>query len=188
MSRHGSTTGDIKLDLSQSQLAGVGAIALAWNEVEFAIDCCLYSGLRLSGGSWFDVVGRVQLDPKIDLLEIAATDMRLPPEAVERIKRTVGNVRALKVLRNNTVHCRVYNHAEGVGTIGKRGKSVEVSLSDKALESLYSRINTLRLELVEILGIFDLYRTGRSVMSDEDIWTSAEVKACILELDRLHAA
>jgi len=70
-SRSGSKTEDPKKDLSAAQLQGIGAVAIAWNEVEFMLDCLLYSGLILSGSSWLDVITRLSTDAKIELIPSA---------------------------------------------------------------------------------------------------------------------
>ena len=44
-------TGNIKKDLSQKQLAGIGAVAVAYNEVEQQIDLLFFIATDLSAGS-----------------------------------------------------------------------------------------------------------------------------------------
>jgi hypothetical protein len=38
VSRSGDTTEDIRKDLTLEQLAGIGKVAMAWNELEFLLD------------------------------------------------------------------------------------------------------------------------------------------------------
>jgi hypothetical protein len=97
-SRSGSKTEDIKNDLSAAQLQGIGAVAIAWNEVEFMLDCVLYSGLVLSGSSWLDVLTRLSTDAKIELIASAEETLRLPGGFHGRIQTSVKNVKELREL------------------------------------------------------------------------------------------
>lgn len=160
-SRSGSKTEDIKIDLSAAQLQGIGAVAIAWNEVEFMLVCVLYSGLVLSGSSWLDVLTRLSTDAKIELIASAEETLRLPSCFHGVIQTSVKNAKELKELRNSVVHARIYDAPNGIGeNIRRGGKIWQVLLVEPALENLYNRLIVLHGELGSVLAIFDLMRTG----------------------------
>jgi hypothetical protein len=56
--RTGVTTGDVRKDLSKDQLAGIGSVAILFNELEARLDLLLYRGLGL-GDLWLETVKRI---------------------------------------------------------------------------------------------------------------------------------
>lgn len=180
-SRSGSKTEDIKQDLSANQLQGIGSVAIAWNEVEFMLDCVIYSGLVLSGSSWLDVLTRLSTDAKIDLIPSAEETLSIPPVLRETIQSSVKSTKDLKELRNSVVHARIFDAPKGIGeNIRRGGKIWQVLLVESALECLYNRLIVLHRELRSILAIFDLFRTGcvavnQGIMTWEQLVEGKEV-------------
>lgn len=192
-SRSGSKTEDIKQDLSAAQLRGIGAVAIAWNEVEFMLDCVLYSGLVLSGFSWLDVLTRLSTDAKIELVASAEETLHLPRSFRELIQVSVKNAKELKDLRNSVVHARIFDAPNGIGVnIRRGGKIRQILLVAPALECLYDRLNLLHGELRSILAIFDLIRTGsiavhQGTMSWEQLVNAKEVAEWVERLETQQA-
>jgi hypothetical protein len=90
-------TGDIKRDLSQEQLAGIGAVALAYNYAESNIDRALGLALGLSHALYLQLVTRINgMEAKTDLLKKAAADVKLPEELRTDLAETLGYFVKLK--------------------------------------------------------------------------------------------
>lgn len=158
--RSGGRTEDIKKDFSPDQLQSIGAIAMAWNDVEHTLNCLLYSGLNLSGSSWVDILSRLTIDAKIELVFSAEETLYFPAQLRDIIQHTVESTKELKLLRNSVVHARIYDAATGVGENVKRGGKIsQVLLVEPALDNLYRRLVILRGELRSVVAIFDLLKS-----------------------------
>ncbi|MGN6147966.1 MAG: hypothetical protein ACTHPD_05445 [Rhizomicrobium sp.] len=169
--RSGSKVDDVKRDLSQPQLASIGAIAIAFNELEFLLEAFLYTALGLPGQLWFDVVKRISsIEAKTDIAKLAIDDLeRLLVLVFERpdlsfatdAKTTIGLISETKVLRDMVVHCRVYDAPNAIGEKGSyKGVMDQVLLTLDALGWLYDRIDSARKELLAIYNFFDLIRSS----------------------------
>lgn len=191
--RSGSRTEDVKRDLSPAQLQGIGAIAIAWNEVEFMLDCVLYSGLLLSGSSWLDVLTRLSIDAKIELIASAEETLGIPDKMREAIQTSVRHTKELKELRNSVVHSKVFDASSGIGeNIRRGGKVWQVLLVESALECLYHRLTLVHSELRSVLAIFDLIRTGtigvrQGIMTREQLLDGQEVSEWTRRLSEAQA-
>ena len=160
-SRSGSKTGDIFRDFTESQLQKIGAIALAWNEVEFAIDCCLYSGLKLTGESWSSVLSRISANDKLDLLLEITPRNSYPENLSESIKEVSTKAREFKDLRNNVVHCRIFDFSNSIGeNIRKGGKISQILLTEDSLQWLYECLVALREEFICVNALIDLNKNS----------------------------
>lgn len=113
--RSGGTFQDIRRDLSPEQLAGIGAIAIAWNEIEFMLDVALYSGEELAASCLQDDLPRRRLDDKIKHARKAADRWRLPADYLNSIELTASAFSDLKELRNAVIHSRVFDERNGIG-------------------------------------------------------------------------
>lgn len=190
--RSGSTSKDVKNDLSSGQLQAIGAIAIAWNEVEFILDQILYSGLNLPGTSWLEIVTRLSLDAKIDLIASAEETHNLSPNIQEVITTSVDALKELKELRNSVIHARVFDAPRAIGeNIRRRGKISQVLLTEVALNGLYDRLVILRAELRRVLAVFDLVRNSafapRNVNGTDPSALIPEVRQSIAQLRELQA-
>jgi hypothetical protein len=166
-SRSGASTGDVKKDLSSEQLAGIGAVAILFNELEFSLECILYRGLNLPGGLWLETVKRISsFDSKVELASLivaeyqhyASNQFEAKDWAfAEIIKETLTSLKVVKGLRDAIVHARVFDMSTGIGEkISYKGKIDQVLLTAEALNALYAHMDVLRKELTAILGLADL--------------------------------
>lgn len=189
-SRSGVTTENIKADLTQPQLAGIGAVTLAWNEVEFMLDVSLYSGEDLPADCLLDDLPRRRLDEKIKQLRKAALRWHLRSDCLDAIESTAAAFSQLKDLRNAVVHSRLFNSQTGIGhRVTARGEIYEVLLTTEALHWLYEQLVFLRSELRALLAIFDLVRTTAAaersgMVAVGQIDPSGEVLSWLSEVDR----
>lgn len=159
--KSGASQQDVPKDLSPEQLQGIGAVAISWNEVEFGLACILYSGLILDGLSWVNVIARLSLGAKIELIDSAQETLTVPDHIRALVKTTVNTTNELKGLRNSVVHARVFDAPNAIGeNIRPNGSIGQVLLTPTALHCLYQRLVLLREELHCINALFDLIRTG----------------------------
>lgn len=188
--RSGGTVQDIKRDLSPEQLAGIGAVAIAWNEIEFMLDVVLYSGEELEASCLQDDLPRRRLDDKIKHARKAADRWGLPADCLDSIELTACAFSKLKNLRNAAIHSRVFDAQSGIGhRITIKGEIQEVLLTTKALEWLYQQLIALCFELRCVLAIFDLVRTTEvaekvGIVAPGGIDPLPEVRGWLARLDQ----
>ncbi|HEV2605197.1 MAG TPA: hypothetical protein VGU24_16215 [Microvirga sp.] len=143
-------TGDIKRDLTTEQLAEIGAITLAYNQVENHIDWMLTQSLRIPVTLHFDLVTRINgIDGKIHLLK-QGTKHLLPEPQREALADCLGEgaFKLLKGYRDAVMHARVHDALKGIGHgIERRGKQHEVLLTPTALRGLYDHLNAVAKEM-----------------------------------------
>jgi hypothetical protein len=152
--RTGSTTQDIRKDLSRDQLAGIGEIAMIWNELEFLLDTAVGSGLVLSKAMEANNTSRLGFDPKKALAQDIARDALLPQAAIAEVDAALVDLETYKGLRDAIVHARVSDKNKAIGQIVKRGGILYESLLEaKALNALYDHLTLLRQEMDAIVQI-----------------------------------
>jgi hypothetical protein len=151
------TSGDIKKDLSQEQLAAIGAVAMAYNKAEEEIDHLFGIATKLDDRLLLAVSTRIHgIDGKIAIIKHAATIFGVAPDAIAALNDTLGGdgFVKLKGLRDAAVHARLINAAIGVGVrIDKRAQINEVLLSKAALDALYEHLIALANELKSAANI-----------------------------------
>jgi hypothetical protein len=152
--RIGRTTGDIKRDLSKDQLAGIGAVAMAWNSAESFVDLLLTIALGLDTSLASDLTDRVgAFDAKSVLINQASVKrLRLDHELFD-LTETLGVAKECKTNRDGVIHAQLYNADKGLGILYKREGQYDVLLSQEALDSLYARLIAIRDELRIIVFI-----------------------------------
>jgi hypothetical protein len=150
-------TGDIRKDMSESQLASLGAVSLAYNEAEVQIDLIMALALGLWAESAPHVTSRINgIDGKIEIIKVALRELGAPKEAQALLCETFGDAgfKELKKYRDGVIHARTLDAPSGIaGTAINRGKFYEVLLSKVALDGLYDRLVLIRLELIEACNI-----------------------------------
>ncbi len=165
-SLNGAINEDVRKDFSAEQLAGIGAVAMAWNEVEYLLDVMLYSALALPPLHWLDVVTRINgIEGKLELLrQCVARNRRIPAEARSIMKQSLDDAALYKTYRNAVIHARIYNFQSGIGQrIERQAKISQVMLMKAALDGFYDRLAMLRQELRGILAIFDILRCSQAL-------------------------
>jgi len=149
----GRTTGDIKRDLTTSQLAGIGAVAMAWNSVESFVDAALLSVLGIQARIGERVLARINaFDAKVELIKSAAvTRLGLSEEQCEDLLKSLdsapANAKELKEYRDAVIHCQLIDVPKAQGLLIKRDARYDVLLAQEALEGLYDRLIWVRNEL-----------------------------------------
>lgn len=171
--KHGrgyGTTGDVRVDFSEAQLAGIGAVSLAFNETQYLLEQILYSGLRLRASHWIAVTARLSLGDKCLLAKDAITELhRLAVICFERddlanilhMKGSIGDFETLKTYRDAVIHARVGDSRDGLGTfIDYNARVLDVLMTAEALTGLYDRLVLCRQEFHGIVDVCSLLFTG----------------------------
>lgn len=160
-SRSGSKTENVLVDLSDSQLRLIGAVAIQWNEIEFMIDCAAYSLLELKSDFWLEIVTRIRTDEKRELLKSAIEKQKFPQHISKAILNTLNSCKELQELRNSVVHARVFNAGFAIGETVKRSGVFETLISEEALRGLYGRLEIYYKETRTIIALFDVIKSLR---------------------------
>jgi hypothetical protein len=140
------STGDVKRDLTEKQLAAFGAASLAYNILEDEIDALLHIVTNVPDWLAKEVSSRIHgLDGKIAIIHIALNNSSLETADQNIARDNVGAFGEFKKIRDAMIHARILNAAIGIGLSNKtRGeKSFEVLLSEDALNTLYDHIVAL---------------------------------------------
>jgi hypothetical protein len=148
-------TGDIKKDLSTEQLAGIGAVAVAYNYAETMIDQMMVLALNVPEiiASHINphITSRINgVDGKIAIVKLCAEHLGL----AEDIRLSMAEARGtcgfgvLKGYRDAVIHARVLDSNLQLGErLERQGRRHEVLLSAVALEGLFQRLDELKVEL-----------------------------------------
>jgi hypothetical protein len=144
------STGNIKSDLTEKQLAAFGAAVLAYNVLEDQIDTLLLVATRIPDWLFPEVSSRIHgLEGKIAIIREAIKQSGLGPNDTKTLTGTIDVFLDFKKTRDTLIHARIINASLGVGRGAKqRGKSpFEILLSASALDVFYDHILALRMEL-----------------------------------------
>jgi hypothetical protein len=149
---HGKRSGDIRKDLTEAQLAGIGSVAMAYNEAEVMIDILMSLSLGLLTRAANEITGRINgVDGKIALTKIGLREMGASKEILTLTESTLGGFSEYKKYRDAVIHARILDAPNAIAlTPAHRGKTQEVLLSVDALNGLYDRLFLIRMELIEI--------------------------------------
>jgi hypothetical protein len=152
-------------EFSPEQLVGIGAVVLAYNRAEYAVDLLLSLGLGLSPELASVVPSRTgRLEDKIEIVELAAKTLGLPREAQTFLSESLVEEPGLSILKR-------YRDAIARASEpnDERGKQKTVVLFKAAsLEACVKHLEVLTDELRCLVNIFDLARRSISRPTDND--------------------
>src|SRR5947209_16390023 len=104
-------TGHIRTDLSQAQLAGIGAVAVAYNEVEILLDVMLGVALGIRDSDVrTGLTSRINgADGKVELVKSVAENLGAPVVLKTLLAECLGKsgFGDLKIYRDAIIHARV---------------------------------------------------------------------------------
>lgn len=150
--------GDVRKDLTEAQLAGVGAVALVYNEAEALLDVLLAATLELNPSVLHEVTSRINdVDGKIEIVKSVFMAESAPKDAQVLLVGTLGGAGflQLKGWRDAIIHARAFDATTSIAlTSTRRGKGHEVLLTSKALDGVYERLNCIRFELREAINVW----------------------------------
>lgn len=147
----GNRSGDILKDLNKEQLAGIGMVALAYNEAESYIHFLVGAGFELR-----HMVGEVTqrvngITGLCELAKLIVKNLKADETVVMALSDTLGakGFQELKTYRDAVIHCRIFNSDNSIAVSpGKRGTYNEILLTEQALDGLYQRLIIIREELI----------------------------------------
>lgn len=149
--RSGASFRPILMNFSQEQLAGIGAVAMAYNAGEEIIDEFVRIGFRMKLAPK-EILTRIGgIDGKIHLAKYAAQGM--PDDIREALSFSLGEngYSLLKKYRDGVIHARIFDKAKALGTVvERRNREAEMLLTPEALSGLASRLELLADELDDL--------------------------------------
>jgi hypothetical protein len=146
----------IKDVVSDEQLAGIGAVAVAFNHIEDAVDRMLRPGLGLSPEMSLAVISRIDgIAAKVEIAKLAAQDIGLPKDVTTFLSESLGEdgVGLLKRYRDAILQARCFDEP-----VGKGGKQLKALLAVSALEVCLRHTEALNDELNCLVNIFEQAR------------------------------
>lgn len=170
---------EIRKAFSRDQLAEVGAVVLAWNHLEVALDSVLESAWWLPDLYTHEVIGRIHgIDGKIALARIASTDVFLSfdPSDADAIKVALDGAAECKRLRDSVAHARttIVGKKDVVLTTGGRGQSFDLLFSAEILARVADQIDLVTSELL-VLSV--LYAFQLAITDDESGGADPEIQS-----------
>src|ERR1700730_12234750 len=165
--RRGPRPFDIRKELSKEQLAALGAVALAWNDVEAMIDVllCVVSGLHYR--MWREFTTRINgIDGKFALIKAAMRDrfgFREDSKMLRDFDSTLDVAAQYRKYRDTIIHSRIIDTAQGIGEMTiRRDRLEEILLTAGALNNLYDKLFVLRTELMALISFFEVMEDWRA--------------------------
>jgi hypothetical protein len=158
----GSSYSNLKKNITPEQLAGIGAVCLAWNDVEDYVEMILADSLGLN----FSVINRIngvgtiveilrehiarlvnQYGTHLDAGRAVRFMEDLGTEIETSVKAAFDAVMKYKIRRDRVVHARIRSRGTSFGLVPRRKEIVEVSLSAEDLDTFFDHLVSLRIEL-----------------------------------------
>jgi hypothetical protein len=157
---------DVRKDLTKENLAALGAVTLAWNDVEAMLDVLLCVCMNINPDAWRELTTRINgIDGVIALLKFSFGKMFfLAPAVLKLTEDTLGAASQCKGDRDTIIHSRVIDVPQGIAEMAfRRDKIEEVLITEDALNKLYDHIHTLYLEIRELIALADAMHTAVEV-------------------------
>ena len=150
---------DFYSDVAPQRLQAIGAISLAWNWLEGAVDTALCTALELHPDLWLELTGRINgMDAKLGIIR---ESLRLNCEGsmsagwLLMMRRALNAIESHKKLRDGVIHVRLLDPQAAVAdTPARKGYLDEVLVSQEALDGLYQRLKLLAMEANSLSGFF----------------------------------
>jgi hypothetical protein len=160
--------GEMKKELTIRQLAAIGAVALAYNELEVTIDVMLFEAIELPPSAFLDVSRINNIEDKIATINKGVAHLGLEPEDQKQIEEALGIFREFTIYRDAINHARIMNLTGGVGLDPKSRGTASLSLfGDDALNIFYDHLIALEKELSSAAVLIKGISTLNSLASDD---------------------
>jgi len=151
----GIRSGDLNKDLTPKQFELIGRIAMAYNEAELLVQQVYGACFGVSADVSDDFISRTNgLDSTVLLAKKAICEFQAHPELHIEFSQSLDAFSDLKTYRDAVVHARIFHVPSGIGKGNlRKGKRLEVLLTEDALNGLYGKLDCLRDELTQLLVI-----------------------------------
>jgi hypothetical protein len=170
---------DIKRDIPENHLAALGALALAFNEAEAAIDRLFFIITDLSDPLQLEVLTRINgLEGKIAITKVGAAHL-LDTAELEQLQELLGEgvFMNIKDYRDGVIHARHVNAATGIGTkVDRRASMYDYLVAKKALDAAYNILVVVRRELDEAITLAQGIKAFKSLAADDPNKVQLEAK------------
>jgi hypothetical protein len=173
---------DLKKDIDQELIWGMGAASLIWNTIEQGIEVSLGLAADIPPKLWVSVSSRINgVDGKIAIIKDACKRrIEMPDSVYLPIAQTLGAIGEHKKYRDALIHVRLINPDDPIApTFQQRGDSWEVLVSKEAVYALCTRLNYLRDEMDTVIVLF--HHTKRWEMAGRDPQTAAATRVQVEE-------
>ena len=144
---------DFLAEVDGERLKLIGAIALAWNWIEGALDATLAMSLELAADMWVEVSSRINgIDGKTALIKRSLTLANGLPKFEEDdlliLRKAINAIENNKRFRDGLIHARMI-HPEAIisQTSQRKGVADEVLMTAEALNALYNLYAALGEEM-----------------------------------------
>lgn len=161
---------DVRSDTKQSHLAIIGAVTIAWNDVEAHVDAVLCGAIDAPGTMRLEITSRIYgFDGKIAIIKSAAKNHVGFSETIcKMIENTCGACEEHKRYRDGIVHARMLDPDDPIAeTSQRKGKTDEVLVTEEALNALYNRLIANCGELSDVLSLIYLKKQLRNAKQRE---------------------
>jgi len=147
---------DIKAEIPASQLAAIGAMALAFNETEAAVDRLFFAVTGLDQHLQLEVNTRINgIDGKLEIIKVGAKPL-IEKEIYDGLSEALGKsyFKELKTYRDCVIHVRHLNALTGVGVkVDRQADVYDTLVSINILDAAYNLLVILRKEITEITSL-----------------------------------
>jgi hypothetical protein len=153
---------DVRKDLSKESLAGIGAVALVWNDLQAMLEIMVCVCLDIFTNAWRELATRLGgIEDKIELSRVAFKSMfRWTPELLVATDDTLAAIAQYKGYRDTIIHSRVIDVEQGIAEMTfRRNRVEEVLITEKALNSLYDHIFVTIQEVRELISVGEAMHT-----------------------------
>ena len=167
--RYGPRAHDIKKELSREQLAALGAVALAWNDVEAMIDVLLCVVMSTPHKLWRELTTRINgIEGKFSIIKTCIKDrFGINGGLFDDIVDTLSAAAQYRGYRDTIVHSRVVDTKNSIAEMRfRRDKQEEVLLTADALNNLYDRLLCIRDEAMHLISFFEALEDRRALLPD----------------------
>jgi hypothetical protein len=170
---------DIKAEIPEAQLAAIGAMALAFNEVEAAIDRLFFVVTDLAEPLQLEISTRIGgLDGKVQVIPKGAA-LFLEREDLGQLQELLGKgvFGTLKDYRDGVIHARHIDVKTGIGTkVARRAQVFDYWLKEPSLNAAYKILVVVGKELDEGVTLFASSKALKQIQGDDPNIKSLESK------------
>lgn len=152
--------GDVLKNFTPAQLAGIGAVAMTYNEAEAALHDLVTPCIDFPGDS-YEVISRINgTEGLTAIIRSATTRFDLTEEQTRSLKFALDEFSQLKTYRDGVIHSRIKDISSGIAVAHlSKGIRVDILLSEESLEALYTRLAILTDEMQELATVLTLKRS-----------------------------
>jgi len=155
----------MKQELTKFQLAAIGAVALAYNELDVTVDALLFV---VAGSANYGRESISDTNTKIATIAKGLAHLDLEPDDKKQINEALGVFREFTIYRDVVNHVRIMNLTGMVELSPKSRKTKSVApFSDKALNIFYDHLIALEKELSSAAMLIKGISTLKSLASND---------------------